>query len=58
MESKNLKIGEWNKVTFRYLTPEVRKKEDLFKTYFWNRSKNVVRIKNFKIKTFTPKSNQ
>jgi len=36
-EEIELKNDEWFNIQFDYLTPEVRSKDDVLKTYFWNR---------------------
>ena len=37
--------GNWKKISFDYITPEVRRKEDLLKVYVWHRGKKPVLIK-------------
>jgi len=54
--SMNLKQGEWNRVYFNYLTPEVRKKSDLFRTFLWNMSGGTVLVDKLSVEVFEPKS--
>ncbi|HEY9114896.1 MAG TPA: hypothetical protein VIN10_09345, partial [Bacteroidales bacterium] len=48
--------GEWIDVQLDYLTPEVRKKEDLLKVYFWNKDgiKNV-EVTDFVVEAYEKK---
>lgn len=52
-EKMNLELNRWNRVTYEYLTPEVRKKTDLLKVYFWNRGKGEVYIDDLKVEVLT-----
>jgi len=51
-----LKQGEWNRVYFNYLTPEVRKKSDLFRTFLWNMSGGTVLVDKLSVEVFEPKT--
>lgn len=51
-EKLNLPRDQWQYVEFIYLTPEVRSREDIFKTYFWNRSDQSIYIDDIKLETF------
>ena len=48
-EKMNLQLNKWNKVTYFYLTPEVRKKYDNLKVYFWNRGTGKVFIDDLQV---------
>jgi hypothetical protein len=48
-ESMNLQINRWNRVTYYYLTPEVRRKSDSLKVYFENRGTGKVYIDDLKV---------
>jgi hypothetical protein len=50
-----INTNEWNEITFDYLTPEVRRKNNLIKSYFWNRGKGNYWIKDFEIEVFERK---
>ena len=52
----HLKQGEWNRVYFNYLTPEVRKKSDLFRTFLWNMSGGTVLVDQLSVEVFEPKA--
>ncbi|UTW67284.1 hypothetical protein KFE94_03990 [bacterium SCSIO 12643] len=54
IESKNLdlKKGEWNKIEFDYLSPEVRNGNDLFRTFVWYRGNHSLLIDNMKVEVF------
>ncbi len=51
----DLKPGVWNKVTFDYLTPEVRRDFDKFRTVLWYRGSDTLYIDDFKVEVFEPK---
>lgn len=52
----DLKLNEWNKVQFDYLTPEVRRKTNKLKVYFWHRGQSPFYFKNLKIESFVRKN--
>ncbi|HET6245536.1 MAG: hypothetical protein H0V01_03555 [Bacteroidetes bacterium] len=52
----HLELNKWNKVSFDYLTPEVRKKSDNLSVYAWNRGKKNIYIDDLKIDVFEPKN--
>ncbi len=54
-ENMKLELNKWNKIDFNYLTPEVRRKNDFVKIYFWNRGKAPVFIDDFEISAFEKK---
>jgi hypothetical protein len=51
----NLETGKWNEISFDYLTPEVRKKSDTLKTYFWLRGRNGFYIDDMQVEAFEKK---
>ncbi len=54
LKNKTLQIGKWNKLSFDYLTPEVRTKEDVLKIYFWNKGRGKVIIDDVTVTVFEP----
>ena len=54
-ESLNLVPNQWNKISFRYLTPELRSPDDVFTTYVWNRGKQTVFIDDVKVTCYQEK---
>jgi hypothetical protein len=54
-DKMNIEPNKWNKISFMYLTPEVRNKKDDFKTYFWNRGKQTVFIDDFQVEIYEKK---
>jgi len=54
-EKMNLQINQWNKVTYFYLTPEVRKLYDNLKVYFWNRGTSKVYIDDWQVEVLEKK---
>ncbi|MBK7175433.1 MAG: hypothetical protein IPH84_19945 [Bacteroidales bacterium] len=46
--------GQWNLVSFDYLTPDIRSKEDLLKVYFWLQGKNPMLIDDFTVEAWEP----
>ena len=46
--------GDWKKISFDYMTPEVRSIEDPLKVYVWHRGKNPVLFKNLFIEAYEP----
>jgi hypothetical protein len=46
--------ANWKHFTVEYLSPEIRNTKDEFKCYFWNRSKVLLDIDNFRITVFEP----
>jgi hypothetical protein len=51
----SIKPNQWNKIQFDYLTPEVRRKKDKLKVYFWLRGKEAFYIDDLKIEVFEKK---
>lgn len=43
------KTGQWNHLTFTYLTPPIRDPEDPISVYLWKRKKLDIQIKNIKV---------
>jgi len=54
-ENMKLELNKWNKISFDYLTPEVRSQSDSLGVYFWLRGKNSVYIDDFKTEIFEKK---
>lgn len=50
-----LQQGIWNDVKFDYLTPEVRQKSDLFRTFIWNISGGIVLVDDLRLEVFEKK---
>jgi len=48
----DLQLNQWNKITFDYLTPEVRRKDNLLKIYFWNRGTGQIFIDDLQVEVF------
>ncbi|MFO7670235.1 MAG: hypothetical protein R6W31_11290 [Bacteroidales bacterium] len=51
-EEMDLQLNQWNRITFDYLTPEVRRKDNLLKIYFWNRGTGQIFIDDFQVEVF------
>ena len=51
-EKMNLQINQWNKISFDYLTPEVRNESDSLKAYLLNRGSGTVYIDDFQLDVF------
>jgi hypothetical protein len=45
----NLKLNEWNRICFDYLTPEVRRKTDKLKVYIWHRGKGELFVDDLQV---------
>ena len=54
-EKLDLKLNQWNKVSFDYMTPEVRTTNDKLKVYVWLRGKDALYIDDLKVEVFEPK---
>jgi hypothetical protein len=50
----NLELNRWNKISFDYLTPEIRRPSDPLKVYMWHMGKKPVFIDNLKVDVYTP----
>jgi hypothetical protein len=48
-ENMKLEVNKWNKISFDYLTPEVRKKSDKLKAYIWLRGKKPVYVDDLQL---------
>jgi hypothetical protein len=46
--------GNWKKISFDYMTPEVRSLEDPLKVYVWHRGKMPILIKNLTVEAYDP----
>jgi len=51
----NLKLNEWNRVCFDYLTPEVHRKTNNLKVYIWYRGKEELFVDDLQVEIFEPK---
>lgn len=54
-EKMILELNKWNKIEFDYLTPELRRKSDCLKVYFWNRGKAFLYVDDLIIEVFEKK---
>ena len=50
--SMNLKQNEWNEISFNYLTPEVRRKDNIFRTFIWNISGAPILVDELSVEIF------
>jgi hypothetical protein len=55
VNSRKLKLDQWNKITVDYLTPEIRRKSDKLVVYIWNRGKKDIYFDDLKVELFNPK---
>jgi hypothetical protein len=55
LDKLELERNSWNKVTFDYLTPEIRNKKDKLKVYVWHRGQEKVYVDDLKVEIFEPK---
>jgi len=51
----SLKPGDWNAISFYYLTPEVRTPYDNLKVYVWQREPSIIYIRNFNVEVWETK---
>ncbi|MBK7214411.1 MAG: hypothetical protein IPH88_14145 [Bacteroidales bacterium] len=49
-----IKTGEWNLVSFDFLTPDVRSVEDTIKIYFWFKGSSYILIDDFRVEMWEP----
>jgi hypothetical protein len=56
LEKLDLKLNEWNLVTFDYQSPEIISDDEKIYTYVWLRGKKKVFIDDFNIVGFIPKN--
>ena len=54
LEGKTIQADKWIRLSFDYLTPEVRSEKDVLKIYFWNKGKGKVLIDDVSLKIFEP----
>ncbi len=54
-EKMKLEINKWNKISFNYLTPEVRTERDPIKVYLWLRGKEPVFVDDLQVHVFERK---
>jgi len=52
VNSRKLKMNQWNKITVDYLIPEVRGKSGELKVYVWNRGKKDIYFDDLKVALF------
>jgi hypothetical protein len=52
-ERFKVKRGQWNYITFDYLSPEIVSSKDQIKFYIWNRDKQKLYIDNMQLESFT-----
>lgn len=52
LTDNQLSLNTWNQLEFYYLTPEVRKDSDAFRTTFWLQGQHPVYIDDLKIEVF------
>jgi hypothetical protein len=57
VESKKLNLitGQWNKIEFDYLSPEVRNVRDQFRAFVWYRGERTLLIDDLKVEVFEKK---
>lgn len=48
------KVGEWNKLSTYYLTPHIRSRSDVFKSFVWSRSQSEVKVRNCSVTPYQP----
>ncbi|MBI3519216.1 MAG: hypothetical protein HY062_07640 [Bacteroidetes bacterium] len=53
-KTANLKQGEWNKVTFYYMTPDFWDRNDIIQGYFWNTSDKNMFVDDIKVEAYEP----
>lgn len=51
-EKLNLKLNAWNEIKLDYLTPEVRRKDDSLKVFFWLKGKQPLFVGNIRISVY------
>ncbi len=54
VNSRKLKLNQWNKITVDYLIPEVRQKSGKMEVYIWNRGKKDIFFDDLKVELFNP----
>jgi hypothetical protein len=47
-----LKLNEWNELSMEYLSPEVRKSDDILKIYFWLRGSHQLYVDDIKVEVY------
>lgn len=55
-EMKADSSGQWKRLEFEYLTPEIRNSSDKFKCYIWKRGRSAFDIDNIKLEVYKEKS--
>ena len=51
----NVKTGQWNKISFDYITPQIRSVKDKLKVYFWLQGKQPILIDNLNVDVWEEK---
>jgi len=54
-EKMILELNKWNKISFDYLTPEVRSKKDNLKVYIWNKGKEPIFVDDLQVDVYEKK---
>jgi len=54
-EKMKLEINKWNKISFDYLTPEIRGESDYLKVYIWHRGKAPLFIDDLQVDIYENK---
>lgn len=54
LKNKTLVADSWQKVSFDYLTPEVRSEKDELKIYFWNKGRGQLLMDDISVRIFEP----
>ena len=55
LEKQNLNVGEWNRISAVYMTPEVRNQKDEINIYFWLRENKPFYVDDLSIDLYEPK---
>ncbi len=55
MDTLNLKVNQWNKVSMDYMTPIIKSTGDILKVYVWHRGRKALYIDDLLIEVFEPK---
>lgn len=54
-DKMKLELNKWNKISFDYLTPEVRRKSDCLKVYLWHRGKAPLFVDDIQVNIYERK---
>jgi hypothetical protein len=58
LDKTDIPKNKWTKITFDYLTPEVRVDTDKLRIYFWNRGKNTLYVDDVEVKVYEKKGQE